>query len=77
MGREHSRIDGSAARAPHHPQNPPMPTDPPLRYLAGYPEHLQAQVRGQLAQGRVGELLRQRYAAVNPVHRYAPHGLPI
>ena len=44
-----------------------MPTDPPLRYLAGYPEHLQAQVRGQLAQGRVGELLRQRYAAVNPV----------
>ncbi len=32
-----------------------------MNYLAGYPEHLLAQVRELLAQDRLGELLRRRY----------------
>ena len=33
-----------------------------LKYLAGYPENLQAQVRQLLAQGRLGEVLLAKYA---------------
>jgi UTP pyrophosphatase len=38
-----------------------------LKYLGGYPEHVQAQVRDLLAQGRLGERLRSRYAEAHEV----------
>ena len=40
---------------------------PPLKYLAGYPEALQARVQNLIAQGRLGESLRQRYGDVHEV----------
>jgi len=43
----------------------------PLKYLAGYPEHLQAQVRDLIGQGRLGEILARRYATPNPVRNDA------
>lgn len=48
---------------------PPMPPtpEPPLRYLAGYPEETLAQVRSLLAEGGLGERLQRRYAEPNPV----------
>lgn len=33
----------------------------PLKYLVGYPDHLQSQVRGLMEQGRLGNLLRDKY----------------
>ena len=33
----------------------------PLKYLAGYPEHLQARVRELLGQGRLGTMLSEKY----------------
>lgn len=33
----------------------------PLKYLAGYPEHLQQRARELLAAGKLGESLRRRY----------------
>jgi predicted metal-dependent hydrolase len=42
-------------------------TPPPLPYLAGYPDDVQAQVRALLAQGRLGERLQRRYRE--------PHGV--
>ena len=39
----------------------------PLKYLAGYPPHVQARVRELLAEGRLGTLLADRYAE--------PHGV--
>ena len=38
-----------------------------LKYLAGYPEHVQAQVRELVEQGRLGDTLRQRYGATHEV----------
>ena len=43
----------SAARAP------PMQV---LKYLAGYPDHLQAQVRAMIDAGRLGPMLADKYA---------------
>jgi len=43
----------------------------PLKYLTGYPEHLQAQVRDLIGQGRLGEILARRYATPNPVRNDA------
>lgn len=40
---------------------------PPLKYLAGHPEELQARVQNMIAQGRLGESLRQRYGDVHEV----------
>jgi len=40
---------------------------PPLNYLAGYPEHLVTQVRALLEDGRLGELLRQKYPAAHAI----------
>ena len=39
----------------------------PLRYLAGYPEDLQQQVREAIAQGRLAPMLRSRYPGTHPV----------
>ena len=44
---------------------------PPLNYLAGYPEHLVTQVRALLEDGRLGELLRQKYPAPHAVRNDA------
>jgi UTP pyrophosphatase len=33
----------------------------PLKYLAGYPDHLQARVRELLGQGRLGTMLAEKY----------------
>jgi predicted metal-dependent hydrolase len=38
-----------------------------LKYLGGYPEHVQAQVRELVAQGRLGERLRDRYGEAHAV----------
>ena len=40
---------------------------PPLKYLSGYPPHLQAQVREMLAQGRVAPMLTTRYGEAHAV----------
>ena len=45
----------------------PTPAEPPLRYLAGYPEDTLAQVRELIREGRLGERLLRRYAEPNPV----------
>ncbi len=39
----------------------------PLKYLAGYPDDVQARVRELIAQGRLGDTLRQRYAESHEV----------
>jgi predicted metal-dependent hydrolase len=38
-----------------------------LKYLGGYPEHVQAQVRELAAQGRLGERLHDRYGEAHAV----------
>ena len=40
---------------------------PNLKYLAGYPDDVQAQVRQLIEQGRLGDSLRQRYAGTHEV----------
>jgi len=42
-------------------------TTPPLKYLAGYPEHLLDQVRDLLAQDRLGSMLKTRYPDAHEV----------
>lgn len=39
----------------------------PLKYLTGYPEHLQAQVRALIEQDRLGAILRDRYGQAHAV----------
>lgn len=39
----------------------------PLKYLTGYPPHVQARVRELLAEGRLGTLLAQKYAEPHAV----------
>jgi UTP pyrophosphatase len=39
----------------------------PLKYLAGYPDDVQARVRELIAQGRLGDSLRQRYGEQHDV----------
>lgn len=39
----------------------------PLKYLAGYPEHLQQQVRDLLLQDKLGPMLRKKYEQPNTV----------
>ena len=39
----------------------------PLKYLAGYPEHLQAQVRTLLEEDRLGAILREKYGDAHAV----------
>jgi predicted metal-dependent hydrolase len=39
----------------------------PLKYLVGYPENLQVQVRQLLAQGRLGEMLLAKYPLAHSV----------
>ena len=38
-----------------------------LKYLTGYPEALLTQVRGLIAENRVGDVLHKRYPEVNAV----------
>jgi predicted metal-dependent hydrolase len=38
-----------------------------LKYLAGYPQHLQAQVHALIAQGRLGAILADKYAQAHGV----------
>jgi predicted metal-dependent hydrolase len=40
---------------------------PPLKYLAGYPDHLLVQVRELLAQDRLGTMLAERYGQAHAV----------
>jgi hypothetical protein len=40
---------------------------PPLKYLSGYPEPVQQQVRELIAAGRLGEVLERRYAETHQV----------
>ena len=40
---------------------------PPLKYLAGYPEDLQARVRDLIAQDRLGKVLSDKYANAHAV----------
>jgi len=40
---------------------------PQLKYLAGYPEEVKAQVRQLIAQDRLGEMLRRKYPATHDV----------
>ena len=39
----------------------------PLKYLAGYPQHLQARVHELIAQGRLGAMLADKYPESNTV----------
>ncbi|MGH8025412.1 MAG: metal-dependent hydrolase, partial [Pseudoxanthomonas sp.] len=39
----------------------------PLKYLAGYPDHLQAQVRALIEQDRLGALLGDKYGQTHAV----------
>ena len=39
----------------------------PLKYLAGYPEHLHAQVRALIEQDRLGAILREKYGNAHAV----------
>lgn len=39
----------------------------PLKYLAGYPDHVQARVRELLAQDRISTMLRDRYGEAHAV----------
>ena len=39
----------------------------PLKYLAGYPDDVQARVRTLLAEGRIGDLLRRRYGEAHAI----------
>ena len=39
----------------------------PLKYLAGYPEHLQAQVRTLIEEDRLGAILREKYGDAHAV----------
>lgn len=39
----------------------------PLKYLAGYPEHLQAQVRELIGQDRLGPMLANKYGQLHTV----------
>ena len=39
----------------------------PLKYLAGYPEHLQARVRTLIEQNRLGTILREKYGDAHAV----------
>lgn len=39
----------------------------PLKYLAGYPDHVQAKVRALIDQGRLGEVLAAKYDAPHSV----------
>jgi UTP pyrophosphatase len=39
----------------------------PLKYLAGYPDHLQAQVRALIEQDRLGAILRDKYGETHAV----------
>src|SRR5262245_46040303 len=43
----------------------------PLKYLAGYPEHLLSRVRELIAQDRLGAVLAGRYDQPNPVRNDA------
>lgn len=47
------------------PARPPAPA--PLKYLAGYPEHLLAQVRTLLEQDRLGSMLQAKYPQAHEV----------
>ncbi|MDR6840961.1 M48 family metallopeptidase [Pseudoxanthomonas sacheonensis] len=40
---------------------------PPLKYLAGYPDHLQEQVRALIEQDRLGAILREKYGETHAV----------
>ncbi len=40
---------------------------PPLKYISGYPEPVQQQVRELIAAGRLGEVLSQRYPELHQV----------
>jgi predicted metal-dependent hydrolase len=42
-------------------------TDLPLKYLGAYPESMLAQVRELMRAGRLGDVLRQRYAGLHDV----------
>jgi hypothetical protein len=48
------------------PSNSPNAPPTPLKYLQGYPAALLDQVRPLIAQGRLGDTLRQRYPVANP-----------
>ncbi|MDC6168776.1 M48 metallopeptidase family protein [Paucibacter sp. XJ19-41] len=41
--------------------------NPPLKYLAGYPAELQAQVQSMIEAGKLGEYLQRRYADTHEV----------
>jgi predicted metal-dependent hydrolase len=43
------------------------PLSPPLKYLAGYPDDLQAQARSLLEAGRLGTVLQSRYPEAHEV----------
>jgi UTP pyrophosphatase len=47
--------------------NPPPSSRDPLKYLAGYPQHLQAQVVELIEQGRLGTILADKYAKTHTV----------
>ena len=46
---------------------PPAMLPPTLKYLAGYPEEVQAQVRELIAQGGLRDRLRRRYGGTHDV----------
>ena len=40
---------------------------PSLKYLSGYPEHVQARVRALIEQDRLGAILAEKYVATHAV----------
>ncbi len=47
--------------------NPSYSSREPLKYLAGYPEHLQAKVHELIEQGRLGTMLADKYGETHAV----------
>ncbi len=47
--------------------NPPPLSRAPLKYLAGYPEHLQVKVYELIEQGRLGKMLADKYGESHAV----------
>src|SRR5688500_4570758 len=52
---------------PSSPSPSPLPPMDPLKYLVGYPQHMQARVQEMIAQGRLGTVLADRYRELHAV----------
>ena len=59
-------ISGPSYLPPSRRLRPLLPMEP-LKYLAGYPQHVQARVHELIAQGRLGAMLVEKYGEPHAV----------